>query len=61
MQILEKILVSKSRIHSFQEIKADFETNFRDFELFWYSKPVNTLRDFGLLVLYKNDNFIPFF
>lgn len=51
MQILEKISVSKSRIHSFQEIKADFETNFRDFELFWHSKPVNTLRDFDLLVL----------
>jgi hypothetical protein len=36
---------------TFQEIKTDFESNFEDFELFWYSKPLNTLRDFGLLVL----------
>ncbi|TRX41276.1 B12-binding domain-containing radical SAM protein [Flavobacterium restrictum] len=36
---------------TFQEIKADFETHFEDFELFWYAKPVHTLREFGLLVL----------
>jgi hypothetical protein len=51
VQILEKISVSKSKIHSFKEIKSDFETNLEDFELFWYSKPVNSLREFGLLVL----------
>ena len=49
--ILEKISVSNSKSYSFKEIKTDFETHFEDFELFWYSKPVNTLRDFGLLVL----------
>ncbi|TRX23357.1 radical SAM protein [Flavobacterium franklandianum] len=51
MQMLEKISVSKSKIYTFQEIKSDFETHFENFELFWYSKPVNTLREFGLLVL----------
>ena len=51
VQILEKVAVSKSKIYSFQEIKADFETHLEDFELFWYTKPVNTLREFGLLVL----------
>jgi len=51
VQILEKISVSKSKIYSFKEIKLDFETHLEDFELFWYSKPVNTLREFGLLVL----------
>jgi hypothetical protein len=51
VQILEKISVSEAKIHSFQEIKSDFEIHFEDFELFWYSKPVNTLRNFGLLVL----------
>ncbi|MDD5151369.1 MAG: radical SAM protein, partial [Flavobacterium sp.] len=49
--ILDKISVSNARISTFQEVKNDFETNLEDFELFWYSKPVNTLRDFGLLVL----------
>ena len=51
VQILEKISVSNSKTYSFQEIKADFENSFEDFELFWYSKPVNVLREFGLLVL----------
>nr|WP_315160673.1 B12-binding domain-containing radical SAM protein [uncultured Flavobacterium sp.] len=49
--ILQKIMVSNSKIYTFQELKADFETHLEDFELFWYSKPVNTLREFGLLLL----------
>ena len=51
VQMLEKISVSQSKTYSFKEVKSDFETNLEDFELFWYSKPVNTLREFGLLVL----------
>ena len=51
VQMLEKLSVSQSKTYSFKEIKLDFETNLEDFELFWYSKPVNTLREFGLLVL----------
>ena len=51
VQILEKLSVSQHKVYSFQEIKSDFETNLEDFELFWYSKPVNTLREFGLLLL----------
>ena len=51
VEMLEKISVSNSKIYSFQEIKSDFETHLEDFELFWYSKPVNTLREYGLLVL----------
>jgi hypothetical protein len=51
VEILQKISVSNVKTYSFQEIKADFEKQLEDFELFWYSKPVNTLREFGLLVL----------
>ncbi|HJR99957.1 MAG TPA: hypothetical protein VJ780_03390, partial [Flavobacterium sp.] len=51
VEILSKIHVSNSKIYSFQELKADFELTLEDFELFWYSKPVNTLREFGLLIL----------
>jgi hypothetical protein len=51
VQILNRISVSKTKNLSFQEIKSDFETQFEDFELFWYSKPIHTLRDSGLLVL----------
>ena len=51
VQMLEKISVSQSKTYSFKEVKSDFETHLEDFELFWYSKPVNALREFGLLVL----------
>jgi hypothetical protein len=51
LQILEKLSVSQSKTHSFKEIKSDFESHLEDFELFWYSKPINTLGEFGLLVL----------
>lgn len=51
IQILQKISVSKSKTYTFQEIKSDFEITLENFELFWYSKPVNTLREFGLLIL----------
>jgi hypothetical protein len=56
VEMLQKISVKNIPLSggkglSFQEVKADFETQLEDFELFWYSKPVNTLREFGLLVL----------
>ena len=34
-----------------KDIKTDFESQFEDFELFWFSKPMNLLRNSGLLVL----------
>ena len=51
LEILQKISVANTKIHTFQEIKSDFESHSEDFELFWYSKPIKTLREFGLLVL----------
>ncbi|MBU0940495.1 MAG: radical SAM protein [Bacteroidetes bacterium] len=48
---LSKIAVSCSKTYTFQELKVDFEKNFDDFELFWFAKPIHTLREFGLLVL----------
>jgi hypothetical protein len=48
---LEKVSVYNENKITFSQLKSDFETQFEDFELFWYSKPVTTLRDFGLLVL----------
>jgi hypothetical protein len=51
LKTLEKISVLNAKTVTFQEIKADFESDLEDFELFWYSKPMTTLRDFGLLTL----------
>lgn len=49
--ILEKIHISNEKVFSFAEVKTDFEAEMENFELFWYSKPINTLREYGLLVL----------
>lgn len=51
LNILEKISIENGNYLTFSELKSDFETHFNDFELFWYSKPVNMLRTNGLLVL----------
>jgi hypothetical protein len=48
---LDKISVYGESKSTFTQLKSDFETHFEDFELFWYSKPIATLRGFGLLVL----------
>ena len=50
VEILQKITVQHKKIFTFQEIKMDYENHdLEDFELFWFSKSVNTLREFGLL------------
>jgi hypothetical protein len=52
--LVEKLInisVANKKLITFQQLKTDFEMNFDDFELFWYSKSVNTLKDFGLLTL----------
>jgi len=33
------------------QLKADFEIDFDDFEIFWYSKPIITLKDTGILIM----------
>jgi hypothetical protein len=51
LQMLEKVNVVHPKITTLKTLKEDFELEFEDFELFWYSKPMSTLRDFGLLIL----------
>ncbi|AFK01961.1 Radical SAM domain protein [Emticicia oligotrophica DSM 17448] len=52
VEILEKISTKSPKVYTFQEIKDLYEkAGFEDFELFWYNKPVNLLRDYGLLGL----------
>jgi hypothetical protein len=48
---LERISVANKKTTQLQEFKTDFETELEDFELFWFSKPMTTLKEFGLLVL----------
>ena len=52
VEMLNKISTKKQKTYTFQEIKTDYEAaGFEDFELFFYNKPVNVLRDYGLLGL----------
>jgi len=51
LNTLENLAVKKGNSIIFQELKGDFELSFENFELFWYSKPIKNLRNYGLLVL----------
>ncbi|ENA1765286.1 radical SAM protein, partial [Flavobacterium psychrophilum] len=44
LKILNIISIHNDKKNTFLVLKTDFEENFDDFELFWYSKPINTLR-----------------
>ena len=49
--MLEKINVLNLKVTNLKTLKEDFELDFEDFELFWFSKPMDTLRNAGLLIL----------
>ena len=51
IQNLKLLSVSAAKKITFADLKWDYEINFEDFELFFYSKPIGKLRQFGLLTL----------
>jgi len=51
LAVLERLSVLNNEQFTFVQLKTDYESRFGDFELFWYSKPINILRAHGLLVL----------
>lgn len=52
LKILEAVSVSAPKTMTFAQIKTDYESSgLEDFELFWYSRPVQRLRGSGLLML----------
>lgn len=50
-KMLAEIHISTGLTITYIQLKESFEEELENFELFWYSKQVNTLRDIGLLVL----------
>jgi hypothetical protein len=49
---LDKAAISTKSITTYLQAKQSYEdSGLEDFELLWFSKPINTLREFGLLVL----------
>ncbi len=51
LHILESLTPKNITIKSFSELQTNFETQFENFELFWFSKPMTKLKESGLLVL----------
>jgi len=51
LNILKKLSIYEKDFLTFSQLKTDFQNQFNDFELFWYSKPVSVLRDNGLLAI----------
>ncbi|AUS04272.1 B12-binding domain-containing radical SAM protein [Pseudotamlana carrageenivorans] len=49
--IFGKLTPNNEQLLTLSELKKDFESHFDNFELFWFSKPIMTLRENGLLVL----------
>ncbi|HSD14576.1 MAG TPA: B12-binding domain-containing radical SAM protein [Flavobacterium sp.] len=50
--LIEKISVTNDKKMTFSEVKSDFEAfGQEDFEMFWYSKPINSLRQVSWLAL----------
>lgn len=50
IKTLDLLTINSRNSFNFAAIKSDFETHFEDFELFWYSKSIQVLRQKGLLV-----------
>ncbi|WP_421764808.1 B12-binding domain-containing radical SAM protein [Ekhidna sp.] len=50
LEQLEKLKVDQPA-KSIKELKESFEKQHENFELFWFSKPVNTLRKYGLFTI----------
>lgn len=51
LNVLDELIPKNPNQKSIAELKTDFEIQFENFELFWFSKPMQTLKDSGLLIL----------
>lgn len=51
LKALDLITVSNDKLLTIAQLKENFETELDDFELFWYSKSIDKLRQYGLLIL----------
>lgn len=51
LEFLQQAKPTSKSVLTFNAVKKSFEEQFEDFELFWYSKPINKLSEAGLLIL----------
>ncbi|ROH87549.1 radical SAM protein [Chryseobacterium cucumeris] len=50
MNVLEENAIENSKKPTIQQLKNQFEENFGDFELFWFSKPIQQLKENGVIL-----------
>lgn len=51
LETIDEIALHKNnKALNFNDLKSKYELNFDDFELFWYSKPIQTLKDNGVIL-----------
>jgi hypothetical protein len=50
LKTLDLLTLNSDKSYTYAALKSDFEAYFEDFELFWYSKSIQVLRQKGLLV-----------
>lgn len=51
LDILDRLSINEEEVFTFASLKENFEEQFDNFELFWYSKSILTLRESGLLMV----------
>jgi hypothetical protein len=51
VRMLPSLSVKNQTVSTLGQLKTSYESDFEDFELFWYSKPIETLKENGLLLI----------
>ncbi|MPS71715.1 MAG: radical SAM protein [Chryseobacterium sp.] len=51
IKILKENSIESSKKLSLQQLKNQFEESFEDFELFWFSKPIQQLKENGIILI----------
>ncbi len=51
VKMLNQISIHNKDILKLSDLQADYENSFEDFELFWYSKAVKKIKEFGVVEL----------
>lgn len=50
MKTMKENYIDQSQKITLQQLKTQFEENFEDFELFWFSKPIQQLKENGVIL-----------
>jgi hypothetical protein len=50
LETIDEISIHSNKNLTFNQLKAKYELDFDDFELFWYSKPMQILKENGVIL-----------